>query len=319
MKAFLGVDTSNYTTSLAVAVCDDNGEIVRIFSQRRVLSVELGAKGLRQSEAHFNHTKRIPELSRALMAEFRSEFPDTRISAVGYSDKPRNAEGSYMPCFLAGASAAIFAAETIGVEAYPFSHQCMHIASALYSVKREDLYKKDHLAFHVSGGTTELLYVRPERHGFDCSIIGKTMDISAGQLIDRVGVMLGLMFPCGAELEAIASHTPAIKAKNCTRGTEINFSGVENICTKLYEDGTPPSDIARYVFDTVALSLTECVKNALELYPEKTAVFVGGVSGNTIIKEYIQKRFDAEFALDGLSSDNAVGTAILASRRYFGR
>lgn len=314
-KLFLGVDTSNYTTSLALVECDVAGNILSYKSERRILSVEAGMKGLRQSDAHFNHTKNLPELSERLF-DGKCEGD---IFAVGCSDKPRNQEGSYMPCFLAGISAASLTAATLGVPLFRFSHQCMHIAAALYSCKREDLFEKEHLAFHVSGGTTELLKVSPDKEGgFSCEIIGKTLDISAGQLIDRVGVMLGLSFPCGAELEKLATETKK-RPKICVKGTDMNLSGAENKCAEMMAAGIAKEEIASYALEFVKLSLFETAKNASLLYPDLPVVFAGGVSENKRIKEYIKESIDAEFADLGLSSDNAVGTAILASRKFFGR
>lgn len=313
-KLFLGVDTSNYTTSLALVECDTEGNILSHKSERRILKVDDGMRGMRQSDAHFNHTKNLPELSERLF----DGIPKGNIFAVACSDKPRNREGSYMPCFLAGVSAASLTASALGVPLYKFSHQCMHIASALYSCKREDLFEKPHLAYHVSGGTTELLKVEPALGGFNCEIIGKTLDISAGQLIDRVGVMLGLSFPCGAELEKMATVTK-IRPSICVKDTDMNLSGAENKCAEMLENGVPKEEIAAYAIEFVKLSLSKSAQNAMKLYPTLPIVFAGGVSGNKRLKEYMKESIGAEFAECGLSSDNAVGTAILASRKYFGR
>lgn len=314
LKAFLGVDTSNYTTSVALVFCNNEGEILSYKSERIVLSVEDGMRGMRQSEAHFNHTKNLPILAKRLF----SDTDNIQIAAVGCSDRPRNVEGSYMPCFIAGVSAASLTANCLNVPLYYFSHQCMHVASVLYTCNRMDLFEKPHLAYHVSGGTTELLQVMPYESGFKCKIIGKTLDISAGQLIDRVGVMLGLSFPCGAKLEKIANLNIG-KVKTCVNGTNINLSGIENKCAEMLNKGKSKEEIASFVIETVKMSLYESAKNALEIYPEQTIVFAGGVSGNTIIREYIKSHLNAEFAQSGLSSDNAVGTAILTARKYFGR
>ncbi len=311
---FLGVDTSNYTTSLAVVECLSDGQIVSHTSVRKLLSVGDGERGLRQSEAHFQHTKQIPELAKELFAK----TGNIKISAVACSDKPRNAEGSYMPCFLAGVSAASLAADALGVPLYRFSHQCMHIASALYITESYDLFDKPHLAYHVSGGTTELVHVTKNGSGFDCKIIGGTLDISAGQLIDRVGVLLGIPFPCGAELERIASDKEQ-KVKTCTNGTQMNLSGAENILATIIKSGASSADVARCAIDMVKHSLYKTAKAATEIYKDEPVVFVGGVSGNNIIKDYISNRMNAVFACGGLSSDNAVGTAVLAARAYFAR
>ena len=88
-------------------------------------------------------------------------------------------------------------AQTLGVPFVPVSHQQGHIAAAAWSAGRLDLLDRPLLAWHLSGGTTELLYVQPDGFNVQASCIGGTSDISAGQLIDRTGVLLGLDFPAG--------------------------------------------------------------------------------------------------------------------------
>ena len=189
----IGVDTSNYTTS--VAVLDESGELIA--NLKRPLPVKAGERGLRQSDALFAHTVNIPEL----MAEAEQYVRDARIVAVGVSEKPRNMKGSYMPCFLAGVSLASGIAMASGAPLYRVSHQCGHIMAALYSSGRLDLADRSFVAFHVSGGTTEMLDVKPAERGFSTEIIGGTKDLNAGQVIDRIGVRMGFPFPAGRYIE----------------------------------------------------------------------------------------------------------------------
>ena len=197
---FVGFDTSNYTTS--IAVCDAEGRIVA--NLKKPLPVREGARGLRQSDAVFEHTRNLPELSEQLGILLRRE--GLCPVGVGVSARPRDAQGSYMPCFLAGRSAAYAFAASVGVPVRELSHQNGHVMAALYSCGRqEQLRGAPFVAFHVSGGTTEALIAEPCGVGFQLTLVGETDDINAGQLIDRIGVALGLSFPCGREMEALAS------------------------------------------------------------------------------------------------------------------
>ena len=150
-ELFLGIDTSNYTTS--AAVLDASGEVLA--NAKRPLPVEAGARGLRQSEAVFAHIKNLP----SLMQEIAPVLEGGSLLAIGVSEAPRRAEGSYMPCFLSGVAAAETAAASAGVPLYRFSHQCGHLAAAILSSGRHDLFERPFGAFHVSGGTTEVLHV----------------------------------------------------------------------------------------------------------------------------------------------------------------
>ena len=110
----LGIDTSNYATSLAVF--DTAGEVV--CAKKRFLPVKEGQLGLRQSDALFHHTAALPEM----LEELGHEFDLTQIAAVGVSQKPRPVEGSYMPCFLAGVNAATAFALARGIPLIRATH-----------------------------------------------------------------------------------------------------------------------------------------------------------------------------------------------------
>ncbi len=297
----LGIDTSNYTTSVALA--EESG----FRQQRKLLSVGKGERGLRQSDALFLHTVDLPALMRSLS-------PMGRLDAVAYSARPRDAEGSYMPCFLAGAAAAESVAAALDVPVYRFSHQAGHLMAAVHSCGDEKIGEEEFLAFHLSGGTTELLLVRPDRElGFAVSVLGATLDLSAGQLIDRVGVMLGLSFPCGGSLERLAAESASMpRVHVCVRGFSCNLSGAENMAQKLFREGAPACDVARFALRFVERTVLEMSAAAREKYPALPILYAGGVMRNAAIRSAVAAAFsNVWFAEPSLSSDNAVGTAYL--------
>ena len=186
----LGLDTSNYTTSAALFDGEEG------YNAGKLLEVPKGQLGLRQSEALFQHIKALPDR----MQELRKTGPLKDVAAVAASTRPREVEGSYMPCFLAGESLGRSLAHTLNVPFFAVSHQQGHLAAAAWSAGHMELLDRPFLAWHLSGGTTELLYVEPDGVNVRAEKIGGTSDISAGQLIDRTGVLLGLAFPAGREL-----------------------------------------------------------------------------------------------------------------------
>ncbi len=310
-KFFLGIDTSNYTTSLAVI--DEEGNI--LFNYKKLLFVKENECGLRQSDALFAHTKNLPEGLNALRA-FR-ESGD--IVAVGVSTRPRNLEGSYMPCFLAGVSASSAIASSLDIPLYQFSHQCGHIMAAIKSSERYDLLDKEFLAFHISGGTTEMLLVKFLQDRFECKIVGGTLDVSAGQVVDRVGVAMGLPFPSGSHMEklALTFDGKIPNRKPTLNGTYANLSGLENISKKLYQDSNSRELVSAFVFKYISRMLKEMT---LTYYKENgvlPVIFAGGVMSCRMIRQELSSVFDCGFAEPKLSSDNAVGIAELARRKYF--
>jgi N6-L-threonylcarbamoyladenine synthase len=289
-----------------------DGELVA--NIKRPLPVKPGERGLRQSDAVFAHIKNIP----SAMAEARSYLEGATVVAVGVSERPRNVDGSYMPCFLSGVAAAESVAATNGVPLYKFSHQCGHIMAALYSSGRTDLLEKEFCAFHVSGGTTEVLRVNKSGAAFSAELVGGTADINAGQLIDRVGVHMGLPFPAGAHMEKLAleneTKLPSIRVKINDR--KVNLSGAENQAIDLFKKTDDPRLTSAYVLNYVTKALSLLAATYEEDFGKTEFVFAGGVMSNSIIKAALAKQFNASFATPACSADNAVGIACLAMRAY---
>lgn len=303
MSYFLGIDTSNYTTSCALydSVTDT------VIQKKKLLPVKSGELGLRQSDAVFHHTVQIPELIKDLFSDFQGE-----ISAVGVSDAPVRAEGSYMPCFLTGVSVATAVAASNSVPLYKYSHQQGHIMAALYSADRTDLFGRDFLAFHVSGGTTQLLKVC---RNLETTLVASSTDLKAGQAVDRVGVMLGYPFPAGRYVDELAQKSDnEYKIRLKLIDGNCSLSGVENKCKAMFEKGDTPENISRFCIDYILTALRRMTVDALEKYGEFPVVFSGGVMSNSIIRNKLTDEFDAYFAAPEFSCDNAAGIAILTSK-----
>lgn len=305
-KLFLGVDTSNYTTSL----CISDGEKV-IAEARRLLPVTEGERGLRQSNALFHHTKALPDLSKEL---FEGNFIDRGlITAVGVSIKPRDVEGSYMPCFLAGASYATAFANALDIPLYRYSHQCGHIAAAAISGGHSGIFERDFISFHVSGGTTEVLHVTSIYDGLKCEIIGGTKDLNAGQAIDRCGVAMGLKFPCGAQMDILSQNSDAEYSPKITvNGCFCNLSGLENQCRKMINNGDKTENICKYTFSYIASTLTKIAENSNKAYPDRSILFAGGVMSNSLIRNKLSSLPNSLFSVPYYSCDNAFGISCLA-------
>lgn len=300
----IGIDTSNYTTSIAF-FDGEGGE-----NCSRLLPVRQGELGLRQSDAVFAHTKSLPELSGRLFSHIRKD----NITAVGVSTRPRSVEGSYMPCFMVGYSHAKLLSDALGVPLVEVSHQQGHVAASLWSAGRMDLMEETHLAWHLSGGTTELLLVEPEGKNVKCTRIGGTTDISAGQLIDRTGQLLDLPFPSGKHLdrlsrEAVGKDMFRVKCRN----SEFSLSGVQNKVQQFYAACADPAETAAYALRCVAGAVYQATAQALEAYPGLSVVFSGGVASNSMLRE-LTATLHPVFAQPQFSTDNAMGVAVLTKR-----
>lgn len=303
--AYLGFDTSNYTTSVALYFPDEN----RIVHRKKLLPVKEGEKGLRQSDAVFHHTVQLSEITESLFDEVKPE-----IDGVGASAFPRMAEGSYMPCFLVGLNTAKILSSSLSKNVKITSHQNGHIVAALFSADSLRLLKERFIAFHISGGTTEALLVEPdEDEVIKCTLIASSLDLKAGQAIDRAGVMMGLRFPCGAEMDILSRESDRTfgKVKVYSKGKDISLSGLENKCKKLFDEGESKADISKFCFHYICSALETMTDKILEEYGNLPILYSGGVMSNSLIKERLTKKYGGLFATPEFSSDNAAGVAIL--------
>lgn len=300
----IGLDTSNYTTSIAYfdGISGENCS--------RLLPVKQGELGLRQSDAVFAHIKSLPELSGRLFSNIEAQ----NIYAIGVSTRPRAVDGSYMPCFMVGYSHAKLLSDFLGVPLIEVSHQQGHVAASLWSANRMDLMDKPHLAWHLSGGTTELLLVEPEGKNVRCTKIGGTTDISAGQLIDRTGQLLQLPFPSGRHLDALSKEAQSrevFKVK-CSE-SQFSLSGVQNKVQQFHEKSGIPAETAGFALRCVAQAVYKATQQALDAHPGFEVVFSGGVASNSMLREVL-KPLNPVFAQPQFSTDNAMGVAVLAHR-----
>ncbi len=304
----IGFDTSNYTTSIAWF---DGQEGMNC---SKLLPVKQGQLGLRQSDAVFHHTNSLPELSDRLF----SALGDISIQAVGVSTQPRAVEGSYMPCFLVGISHARLLADALQVPLFTCSHQQGHVAASLWSAGHMELMDEPHLAWHLSGGTTELLLVEPQGKNVACRRIGGTTDISAGQLIDRTGQLLGLPFPAGKHVDACSREavgTEVFRVK-CT-DSQFSLSGVQNKVEKFYSVCQDPIETSAYALRCVCAAVSAATNQAQKAYPGLNVVFSGGVASNSMLRKHMDP-FNAIFCPPQYSTDNAMGVAVLAHRALEG-
>ena len=304
----LGIDTSNYTTSAALY----DSESGAVYGKKRLLRVKQGELGLRQSDAVFQHTLALPEILRELF-ESHPCMPDR----IAVSVSPRDEEGSYMPCFMCGKGTAESLGTVFGKPVSFFSHQAGHIAAALWSAGRLDMLEKEFIAFHVSGGTTEAVRVEPDRQKIIAvQLAASSLDLKAGQAIDRTGVMLGLPFPAGPELDRLSRQSDReYRLKPFMRGGDCSLSGIENKCRQMKAAGEKDCDIARYCIEYIAAALSQMTETLLEKYPGLPLLYSGGVMSNSLIRGRFSEKYGAVFALPEYSSDNAAGIAVLGAMK----
>ncbi len=310
-RVVIGLDTSCYTTSAAAVTTD--GQVVA--SCRKLLPVPQGQRGLRQSEAVFIHVRQLPEQIEALS----KHLTDCEIAAVCASARPRDDEASYMPVFHAGDAQGRSIAALLGVPCFSTTHQRGHVAAASVD---SGIAPGDLLAVHLSGGTTEILALTDDR----LTLLGGTLDLHAGQVVDRVGVAMGLPFPAGPYLEklAVQGKLQALLPVSMADGDlNCHLSGAETQVQRWLAQGKMSNeDIAREVYDLLARTLTRMVIAASNKTGIHQVLMAGGVASSslfrTLVTERIRRRAPSMHVCFGkpeYSGDNAVGVALIGAEK----
>ncbi|MBQ1252130.1 MAG: hypothetical protein IIY02_04360 [Firmicutes bacterium] len=180
------------------------------------------------------------------------------------------------------------------------------------------------LLCHFSGGTSDILFAEKESVGhysLDLKAFGN--DLHAGQFVDRIGVLMGLQFPCGTELEKLAmGHNGDIpNVKIWVKDGEFSFSGQETAIRRMCESGVAHETVARTVEHTIARTMKKVFEQVFDATGVRTVLLAGGVMCNGYIKNYLRehlKNADLYFADPRYASDNAVGVAALTLQRWGG-
>ena len=304
----LGIDTSCYTTSVAAA-----GNDGVICSHRRLLPVQQGARGLRQSEAVFAHIRQLPELFENAMKSLDGQ----QVNALCVSSRPRDDEASYMPVFQTGLAFARVTAAALGVPLLETTHQRGHVRAALQD---SGLTACRYLALHLSGGTTEVLLM----NGQELTLLSGTRDLHAGQFIDRVGVAMGLPFPAGPYLEKLALEGSAHSLLPVSmEGGDCHFSGAEARAMQWIEAGEmAQADIAAEAFSLVARTVLRLLAAAREQTGVADALLTGGVASSQLFRDLVceinrKRRLGLRlyFGQRQFAGDNAAGVALIGHDR----
>ena len=303
----IGIDTSAYTTSIAAV--NRQGEV--LLDLKRLLMVPLGTRGLRQSDARSQHHVNLLEM----MLEIEQSIQMNQIGAIAVSDKPRPLEGSYMPVFMDGVEFGAKLANRLNAPLFYFSHQEGHIEAVKHYSPLKGASRL--LCFHLSGGTSEVLLVEDGK----VQIIGGSKDLAFGQLIDRVGVSLGMEFPAGQQMDHLAygkeTTTNWLKPIPIV-GLEFNLSGIETQCQRRIMEGVLPDELIPELFQRISKCLNKVSDDACKKYQSQNILMVGGVSSSRTVRYYLSRNMKHGKTLFGaFSSDNAVGIALLGGNQLW--
>ncbi len=308
----LGIETSCDETSAAV-VCGETESLSNIVYTQAGLHARYG--GVVPEVASRNHVVKLPYIVRDALDAARVEARDLSLVAATYGP------GLVGP-LLVGVSHAKGMAFALGVPFVGVNHLEGHLFG--HRLHRPD-FEPPFMALIVSGGHTALVDVT--RYG-EYRVVGSTVDDAAGEALDKIGKMVGIGYPAGAEIDRLASignpkAIPLPRPMNDSTGFDFSFSGLKTAV--LYYLRKSPrekrEDIAASVLASVVDILTKKGLEATWRFHRTKLVVVGGVAANQHLRERLvrdgEKRgIEVSFPPLSLCTDNAAMIAAAGAFRH---
>ena len=256
----LGVESTAHTFSASVVSSDG-----KILSNTKSIYKPPEGSGIHPFEASLNHLAAAPKVvSDALKT---SGIPMSRLSAVAYAMGP-----GLGPCLRVGGVVARTLATSLGVPIVPVNHAVGHIELGCLLTG-----SKDPVVLLVSGGHTMILAYSAGRW----RVLGESLDLTLGQLLDQFGRHHGLASPCGGAIEeAAAGSSNYLRLPYTVKGNDVSFSGLLTASKSLLDRGNSFSDVSYSVQETAFAMVTEVTERALAFTGKKEVMIVGGVAAN---------------------------------------
>ena len=256
----LGVESTAHTFSVSVVSSD--GEILS--NAKSVYGAPEGS-GIHPFEASRNHLEAAPQVVREAVAASGVGLRD--LAAVAYAMGP-----GLGPCLRVGAVTARTLARSLGLPLVPVNHAVGHIELGCLLTGA-----KDPVVLLVSGGHTMVIAFSGGRW----RVLGESLDLTLGQLLDQFGRHHGLASPCGRAVEEAASRSSTyIRLPYAVKGNDVSFSGLLTAAKNYLDRGRPFPDVSYSIQETAFAMVAEVTERALAFTGKKEVMIVGGVAAN---------------------------------------
>lgn len=310
-ELILAIETSCDET--AAAVIRNGTEILS-----NIVSTQIGSHkrfgGVVPEIASRHHVEQLTFIIEEAMNEAGVTFQD--LSAVAVTEGP-----GLVGALLIGVSAA---------KAIAFAHNLPligvhHIAGHIYANRLVREMKFPLIALVVSGGHTELIYMKEHGH---FEVIGQTRDDAVGEAYDKVARTLKLPYPGGPHIDRLAHEGSATidlpRAWLEANSYDFSFSGLKSAVINTLHNAKQknveinPADLAASFQESVLDVLMTKTKRAVEEYGVKQLLVAGGVAANRGLRTRLEQQFsstDVELVIPPLSlcTDNAAMIGAAAS------
>jgi N6-L-threonylcarbamoyladenine synthase len=261
MKRFvLGVESTAHTFS--VSVVSSAGEIL---SNAKSVYKPPEGSGIHPFEASQNHLAAAPKVVSDALETAEIAMGD--LSAIAYAMGP-----GLGPCLRVGGVVARTLATSLGIPLVPVNHAVGHIELGCLLTGSEDP-----VVLLVSGGHTMILAYSARRW----RVLGESLDLTLGQLLDQFGRHHGLASPCGRTIEEAAEGSSNyLRLPYTVKGNDVSFSGLLTASKVLLDRGSSFPDVSYSIQETAFAMVTEVTERALAFTGKKEVMIVGGVAAN---------------------------------------
>ncbi|MBI3840471.1 MAG: tRNA (adenosine(37)-N6)-threonylcarbamoyltransferase complex transferase subunit TsaD [Thaumarchaeota archaeon] len=260
MDYILGVESTAHTFS--VSVMSSSGKILS--DSRNVFKAPEGS-GIHPFEASQSHIRAAARVLKEAVEE--SGVPLDSMAAVSYSMGP-----GLGPCLRVGAVVARTLASSLELPLVPVNHAVGHIELGCLLTKA-----KDPIVLLVSGGHTMVISFSGGRW----RVLGESLDLTLGQLLDQFGRHAGLASPCGRAIEEAARLSDRyLRLPYSVKGNDVSFSGLLTASKSLLDEGASFGDVAFSIQETAFAMVAEVTERALAFTGKKEVLVVGGVAAN---------------------------------------
>lgn len=309
----LGIETSCDETAVAILQGDDNLLANSVYSQAGI-HAQYG--GVVPEVASRNHLSKLPYIVSDALTEAEVSLSDISLVAATYGP------GLVGP-LLVGLSYGKGVAYGLRVPFIGVNHLEGHIFTHRLSAPE---IGAPFMALVVSGGHTSLVDVKA--YG-QYQLVGSTVDDAAGEALDKIGKMIGLSYPAGAEIDRIALEgnpeaIPFPRPMLGLSGFDFSFSGLKT--SVLYHLRKHPrerhEDIAASVLASVVDILVGKSIEAARRFHRNHLAVVGGVAANSHLRAALmdagaERGIDVSFPPLDLCTDNAAMIAAVGAYRHF--
>jgi N6-L-threonylcarbamoyladenine synthase len=293
MRYALGIESTAHTFS--VSVVSSSGSILS--NSKSVYKAPDGS-GIHPLMAARNHLKSAPRVLEEAIITSRVK-PGT-LGAICYSMGP-----GLGPCLRVGAVVARTLATSLDAPLVPVNHAVGHIElGCLLSGS------KDPVVLLVSGGHTMVI----THSGYRWRVMGETLDLTLGQLLDQFGRHAGLSSPCGRIIEEAAAHTSRYrKLPYSVKGNDVSFSGLLTAAKRMLDSGVSFEEVCFSIQETAFSMVVEVTERVLAFSGKREVMIVGGVAANkrlSIMMGTMVERHSARYEVMPLEYSGDCGAQI---------